>query len=618
MKQNKTCKRKFLRLLQTLVVILMYSINVNAQNVMLAGWDVSTINAAQPQNLGPQNFPPSVVATNVTAGGLMRTVNVGSATGNSLSGFGGFGFCGTAADPIPNTLANVIANNAFLYFTMKANPGQSISLDSFTLYYYSAGVYGPRQVTLQYGIDSLNFTNIYTDILPANNTVIGNLKNFSLQLSGIAALQNVAAIHTIYFRLVPVYSGTATTILPISSSSAAAGVWTIYNSNTGTALNNGCDMFFKGTVSIGCNSVTAGTINSSAGNPICGSGSTSLSLTGTVPQNGVNYQWQTSANGTTGWANTGTNAATYATGNITTTTYYRCIVTCATGSVSDTTPVYTLTVNPFVIPAVTITATPGTTVAPGQSITFVANTTNAGSSPSYQWKKNGVNIASAPNSSVYTTNAFSTGDIFSCTVLSNAPCSNPNTATSNPLTVIVNPCMPPQTLTMWNLSAHGTMFHWSPVAGALGYEYLLDQSGANPGGNGTITTDTFYTAANYNDTWYFHVRTLCNNSNASPWIAIPVIFSPAGVDDISGNITSLLIYPNPNNGTFIIKATTTDKQVQVEVLNLLGQSIFQTTGTTMNGQFEATISLPDLSNGTYLLRLHTENGMSIARFTISK
>jgi len=610
----KKIASSFLPMFFTLLILL--AKQGNAQNVLIAGWDVSSINASQLNNLGPQNFAATASAANVTAGGLRRTANIGSATGNSFSGWGGFGFCGAATDPIPNTMANVIANNAFLYFTLKADTGYTLSLDSFTIYFYAAASYGPRQVTLQYGIDSLNFTNIYTNVLPPNTGVIGNLVNLSLNLGTIAALQNVAYTHKIYFRLVPVYSGTATTILPITAPNASAGVWAIYNSNTNASFNAGCDMFFKGTVGVGCGTINAGTIGSNTGNQICGNGSALLSLMGNAPVNGVNYQWKSSANGST-WNNTGTNAPTFNTGTITATTYYKCAVACVNGTATDTTPVFTIFVNPVVIPTISIAATPGTSIPPGQTVTFTATGTNAGAGAIYQWKKNGVNIAGAPTTNVYTTNQLNAGDVISCMLHSTTACAIPDSALSNPLLITINNCRAPNGLTMWNLSANGTEFVWDPVHGATGYEYLFDQQSTIINASGIVISDTFHRENNKNGNWYFHLRTVCSNSSQSPWITIPVSFSTTGVLLNGKETNHIVLYPNPSTGSFTVEGSVYGNEAKLEIMNAIGQMIYRQELHPSNNAVSANITLSEnMTNGVYLLRVSGNYGANTIRFQL--
>ena len=87
--------------------------------------------------------------------------------------------------------------------------------------------------------------------------------------------------------------------------------------------------------------------------------------------------------------------------------------------------------------SVSIAATPGTQVCAGTSVTFNATPTNAGVSPVYQWKKNGANVGL--NGSSYVDNALVNGDVITCVLTANVVCAPNNPATSNPLTMVVDP-----------------------------------------------------------------------------------------------------------------------------------------------------------------------------------
>ena len=81
-------------------------------------------------------------------------------------------------------------------------------------------------------------------------------------------------------------------------------------------------------------------------------------------------------------------------------------------------------------------ATPTTgTISSSQSVTFTATPSNGGASPSYQWKKNGVNAGT--NSATYTNSAWVNGDVVSCVMTSNAACVTGSPATSNSITMSV-------------------------------------------------------------------------------------------------------------------------------------------------------------------------------------
>ncbi len=84
-------------------------------------------------------------------------------------------------------------------------------------------------------------------------------------------------------------------------------------------------------------------------------------------------------------------------------------------------------------------AASNTQVCEGTSVVFTATPTNGGTTPAYQWKVNAVNAGS--NNAVYTY-APVQGDLVSCILTSNATCITGNPATSNTVTMTVNPLLP--------------------------------------------------------------------------------------------------------------------------------------------------------------------------------
>ncbi len=86
----------------------------------------------------------------------------------------------------------------------------------------------------------------------------------------------------------------------------------------------------------------------------------------------------------------------------------------------------TLTINPVVVPSVSMNTTATTTLCIDTAVTFTAIPVNGGTAPTYQWQKNGVNIGT--DSSIYTTSgAFMIGDVITVTMVSNAACPVPDT-----------------------------------------------------------------------------------------------------------------------------------------------------------------------------------------------
>lgn len=84
----------------------------------------------------------------------------------------------------------------------------------------------------------------------------------------------------------------------------------------------------------------------------------------------------------------------------------------------------------------------------------------------------------------------------------------------------ITPCLPPDSLTVSNITVDGATFDWTGTATT--YEYVIDSSANVPAGNGTMLfADSFIaTGLMHDSTYYFHVRSVCDSSNKSAWITI--------------------------------------------------------------------------------------------------
>ncbi|KAF2335532.1 T9SS sorting signal type C domain-containing protein [Flavobacterium daemonense] len=108
--------------------------------------------------------------------------------------------------------------------------------------------------------------------------------------------------------------------------------------------------------------------------------------------------------------------------------------TCGSGSANATGRII---VNPILTASVNIAASPSGPICPGTSVTFTATATNGGT-PSYQWKLN--NVTTGTNSATYTSSTLANNDVVTCVMTSTAsPCLAGSPATSNSITMVVNP-----------------------------------------------------------------------------------------------------------------------------------------------------------------------------------
>src|SRR6185312_12403311 len=88
---------------------------------------------------------------------------------------------------------------------------------------------------------------------------------------------------------------------------------------------------------------------------------------------------------------------------------------CVTAASATSSPVKML-VTPSLSPSVSITYSTNA-ICVNTTVTFTASAENAGSSPVYQWKKNGITTGS--NRNIYADNQFADGDVITCSLTSN-------------------------------------------------------------------------------------------------------------------------------------------------------------------------------------------------------
>jgi hypothetical protein len=105
----------------------------------------------------------------------------------------------------------------------------------------------------------------------------------------------------------------------------------------------------------------------------------------------------------------------------------------------DSTATLNLTIGSPVTPTVSISKS-SVLVCSGNEVSFTANGVNGGSSPSYQWFKNGT-MAGNGTTITFTAGTLATGDTVYCVLTANNPCQTTATVTSNKigLTVKMSP-----------------------------------------------------------------------------------------------------------------------------------------------------------------------------------
>jgi hypothetical protein len=288
----------------------------------------------------------------------------------------------------------------------------------------------------------------------------------------------------------------------ISASSTYGGVTTntLTILNAGLSLNNGqyrcrvytaSDVVYSNPATLTVGTTVAPTISIAAnpGNTICANGS--VTFTATITNGGSTpvYQWK--VNG----INAGAGGSSFTTTTLLNSDVVTCLLTssssCAIPSSAPSNAI-TMTVNPNAPASVTITATPGLINCAGTSLTFTATPVNGGTAPAYQWKKNNVNVGT--NSATYTDNALANNDAITCVFTSNQPCVTSATATSNTLTMTVNPIVTPTVSITANpgstiCASTPVIFNATITNGGTTPAYQWKKNNVNVGTNSASYTD---------------------------------------------------------------------------------------------------------------------------------
>ena len=292
---------------------------------------------------------------------------------------------------------------------------------------------------------------------------------------------------------------------------------------------NGCSAQ-SGATAVTVNPLPTATITPQGPTNFCNGGSVAL-LANTGA--GLTYQWQ--KNG----VNLTATAAGY---NANSSGSFTVIITDANGC-SNTSAAEVITVNPTVIPSLTVSASQ-TTICNGDFVTFNINAINGGTTPSYVWKKNNV-VISGQTTSSYTSNSINNGDQFTVVMTSNANCASPATATAPLVTINVSSAVQ----AIVSISSNDTSL-------CIGQSLLMLAN--NIQGGGTAPTYQWYKngsiIAGANSATYSTSTSLSNDSysvemtsNSSCAIGSPALSLPQYVS-VTNNVTPSISISN-NTGT---------------------------------------------------------------------
>jgi predicted extracellular nuclease len=189
----------------------------------LVAWDVNGL-AGGSNNFGASPLAPTTSAPNLTVDGLRRGVGVGATGTAAARAWGGNDWQNGSA-------ASAVTGSDFATFTVTANAGYQVSFSSIPKFDYRRSGTGPASGVVQYQAGGGAFVDITS--LSYSSSSSSGASIAPIDLSAIAALQNVPAGTTVTFRIVN-YGGTS-----------SGGTWYIFD----VANNTAADFQVDGTVS---------------------------------------------------------------------------------------------------------------------------------------------------------------------------------------------------------------------------------------------------------------------------------------------------------------------------------------------------------------------------------
>ncbi|MFT3912001.1 MAG: GDSL-type esterase/lipase family protein [Ferruginibacter sp.] len=210
------------------------------------------------------------------------------------------------------------------------------------------------------------------------------------------------------------------------------------------------------------------------------------------------------------------------------------------------------------VPVITIASSQSVASCSGSPVTFTANTIRGGTAPTYQWKKNGMNINGA-TSSIYTTTTLLNNDAISCVVTANTVCADGVTATSNIINASVLPIVPkagpisgPTSVCDLVGTANNAVYSIAPLANATIYVWTVPAGATIVSGQGTTSIAVSFNSSLGNVDTIKVLGGFCTNSSPTTLVISKTI--PAIPGAITGPTDVCPFIDQPTNATYSIAA----------------------------------------------------------------
>jgi len=232
-------------------------------------------------------------------------------------------------------------------------------------------------------------------------------------------------------------------------------------------------------------------------------------------------------------------------------------------------------VNINAVPFVVIFPTPGDSICVGDPVSFTALPNNHGGTPTYKWLVNGLPVGATGTS--YSSTTLSNGDVVRVDMTENTKCNVPYTDASNEVDMKVLPWLAPSvTITADPNRAlepdEYVTFTATVTNGGKAPKFQWKRNGQDVQG----ATSAKWSANTLNDNDKITVELISNYRCPQPPTAISndiVVQVLTGIGDVTGNGSSLNVYPNPADDYVIFEYVNTKQpgKLTVDICNVVGQ-----------------------------------------------
>jgi len=158
----------------------------------------------------------------------------------------------------------------------------------------------------------------------------------------------------------------------------------------------------------------------------------------------------------------------------------------------------------------------------------------------------------------------------------------------------------------------------SPAAGADTYQWTISPSNAGTTSSAG-TSATINWSTNYLGNAQVSIYGINDCFDGEPSDAFIVnVYSSLSIDENTG-ISSMSLYPNPNNGNFTLELESFKSQnISIFITDPFGKKVVENHDVELNSSLSLDLSLENVTDGVYFLFIKTDNGTISQKIMIQK